>query len=524
MMVRILAFLAFAGPIACCEVAAAAKKPLPDAKLVDAAKRLVIETFRKELAATDKTPAIQTLLDTASKTEGDDSAQAALYLSAAEVAARAGETKLAFEALDRLAVAFEVDLLASKAAVMESAASHAQTAEARTSVANRCLELAEAAVRVNRFELAGEALKTATLATSKVADVELRQKIAAKRRDLQKARREADRIEAAIAAAQKRLQEEPNAPEANEIVGKHLCFDRRDWAQGVKFLAKAADRDLQKAALADRAGGTEPGQMATLGDWWWALAEVAGSDRDRAGYRSRALFWYTRAVGGLSGFAKARIEKRINDAGQEILAVAAEQTGGDNGNFIDVTLAPGVLMRLQEIPASADGKVKPFYLGRTEVTQKQWQAAMGDNPTTWKADALPVARISWKACQKFFDRLNASPAGRRLRFRFPTQAEFNHAYLAGQKHEFYVTHTAEYSWTRENTPTKGRSNPVAMLKPNAWGLYDMLGNCWEWCDDGEIWGSSAWNLSDNFAAIPPKWKYDKESDDTISFRVAASER
>ena len=386
---------------------AADRKPVPPANSLEAAKRLVVDTFRKELSASDKVPAIRAMLETAAKTKSDDAAQAALYLTAAETAARAGETKLAFEALTQLGESFDADVLALKQAAMDSAASHVQTTEARISVANRCLELADDAVRANRFDLAGEVLKTALAVSAKVRDAELRRAIADKRRELQKARREADRIEAAVAAARKTLEEQPHDPDASEVLGKHLCFDKNDWTAGLELLANVADRDVQKAALADQSGGTEAKQMTTLGDWWWALAEGADNERDQAGYKSRAVFWYTRAAAGLTGFAKTRVEKRIADAGQAALAAAARQDGGENGQFIDITLAPGVVMRLMKIPASADGKIKEFYLGQTEVTQKQWQAVMGNTPKAKRDDSLPIAPVTWKDCQAFMDRPNS---------------------------------------------------------------------------------------------------------------------
>ena len=107
----------------------------------------------------------------------------------------------------------------------------------------------------------------------------------------------------------------------------------------------------------------------------------------------------------LTGLSKTRIERRLEDAGKEAMAAAAGQTGADNGKYIDITLAPGVVMRLVKIPASEDGKIKEFYLGQTEVTQKQWQAVMGSNPSKVKGDEFPVTNVSLDEAKAFCDRL-----------------------------------------------------------------------------------------------------------------------
>ncbi|HEV7224610.1 MAG TPA: hypothetical protein VGN42_18010, partial [Pirellulales bacterium] len=111
-MLRSLAFAAIVAAVACPAVCSAGPKPMPSAAALESAKRLIIDTFSKELSAADKAPAIKAMLEAAQSTTGDDPAQAALYLSAAEVAARSGETKLAFEAIDSLGRAFECDVLA----------------------------------------------------------------------------------------------------------------------------------------------------------------------------------------------------------------------------------------------------------------------------------------------------------------------------------------------------------------------------------------------------------------------------
>ena len=369
--------------------AAEAARPLPPAEKIEAAKRLVADTFRKELSADDKAPAVKAMLETAGKTEGDDPAQAALYLAAAEVAARAVDTKLAFEAVDQLAAAFDVDALATKKTLVELAAKSAKTSDERQSVANRCLELADAAMAAGRMELADGALKMAASSAGKLRDAEIRKDIVAKRRELEKARKQAERVETELAEARKKLGANPNDPAANEALGKHLCFDANDWATGLKHLAKSSDSNLSKLAAADQKGASTGADSAALGDHWYALAESSDIARDQAGYRSRAAFWYTRALADLKGFAKTRIEKRLGEL-QDALAAAARQTGNENGKFIDITLAPGVLMRLVKIPASKDGKIKEFYLGQTEVTQKQWQAVMGGNPRQSHLGPCPV--------------------------------------------------------------------------------------------------------------------------------------
>ena len=495
----------------------AGERPLPPKTAIDSAKRLVAETFRKELSESDKTLAVKAMLETAAKTEGDYAAQAALYLSAAEVAARSGDTRQAFDAIDKLLVVFDIDEFEAKGSVLELAAENAKTSEARISVANRGLELADAALAAGRFDGADSALKTAAKASSKLRDTEVRKEIAVKRRDVEKARKQAAHVETELADARKKLNANPSDPAANEAVGKYLAFDRNDWSTGLKHLIKSPDAQLRKIAKADQAGAADPNQMAALGDLWWTLADGADAQRDQRGFRSRAVFWYTRAAAQLKGFAKARVEKRVAEAGEEALAAAAEQTGGDNGKFIDIVLAPGVLMRLVKIPASADGKVKEFYLGQTEVTQKQWVALMGSNPSQIQGLNLPVGSVSIRECEQFLKQLGEH--ARRMSFRLPTEQEYRFATLAGEGYESIAKRITKVAWIKDNAD--GKLHDVAQLEPNAWGLYDILGNSWEWMPGNSVWGGAIWLTAGSFTKGPPNGSHDTDRDHSIGLRVAA---
>ena len=120
---------------------------------------------------------------------------------------------------------------------------------------------------------------------------------------------------------------------------------------------------------------------------------------------------------------------------------------------------------------------KPFYLGKYEVTQEQWEFVMGDNPSQTKDSKLPVTGVTWNDCQEFIKKLNAKTNGG---YRFPTEAEWEYACRAGT--------TTAYSFgdslTNSDANIDGdRIKAVGSYKANAFGLYDTHGNMCEWCDD-----------------------------------------
>jgi len=120
-----------------------------------------------------------------------------------------------------------------------------------------------------------------------------------------------------------------------------------------------------------------------------------------------------------------------------------------------------------------------FLMGKYEVTQAQWQSVMGDNPSLFK-DCVncPVESVSWDDAQNFINKLNAGNDG--FRYRLPTEAEWEYACRAGTTGD-YAGNLSEMAWYRENSGDK--THVVGGKQPNAWGLADMHGNVWEWCQD-----------------------------------------
>ena len=137
----------------------------------------------------------------------------------------------------------------------------------------------------------------------------------------------------------------------------------------------------------------------------------------------------------------------------------------------------------QELPRRRVTISKPFYMATTEVTQAQWERVMGANPSTFKGKHQPVDYVSWFEAQEFIARLNKKEG--RGRYRLPTEAEWEYAARAGSETRFYFGNDpgqlARHAWFAGNADKQ--SHPVAKGAPNAWGLYDVYGNVWEWVAD-----------------------------------------
>ena len=173
---------------------------------------------------------------------------------------------------------------------------------------------------------------------------------------------------------------------------------------------------------------------------------------------------------------------------------------------IAVDLAPGVKLKMVRIPAgeflmgspasdrdaSADEKpqhrvriTKPFYLGKYPVTQEQWKAVMGNNPSYFQNPKNPVENTNWKLSQQFVDRLNRTRSHLVGKFDLPTEAQWEYACRAGSTSRYYFGddegQLGEHAWYDKNS--RRGTHPVGEKKPNAWGLYDMHGNVAEFCVD-----------------------------------------
>ena len=174
----------------------------------------------------------------------------------------------------------------------------------------------------------------------------------------------------------------------------------------------------------------------------------------------------------------------------------------------EITNSIGI--RMQRIPAGTfvrgQGRTahevtlsQSFYLGVTEVTNAQWQAVMGSVPSEWKDADRPVEQVSWHDAVSFCEKLSAMPGERAAgrAYRLPTEAELEYSCRAGSTTAYSFgddeSRLDDFGWFDRNS--NSQTHPVGQKRPNAWGLYDMHGNVYEWCGDwyGEYAGGSVTN-------------------------------
>ena len=206
--------------------------------------------------------------------------------------------------------------------------------------------------------------------------------------------------------------------------------------------------------------------------------------------------------------------ERVTDSARVASKVPEQMVGSEAGEERDFEIAPGVKMTMRWIPpgefmmGSPEGEMgrqddevqhrvritKGFWLGKYEVTQAQWRAVMGTNPSYSDEEDLPVEKVSWNdiaSSDGFIERVNqAAAAGGG--FSLPTEAQWEYAARVGATTALNsgkeltsivgpCRNLDEVGWYDQNSGK--RTHGVGQKKPNGWGLHDMHGNVWEWCQD-----------------------------------------
>lgn len=172
-----------------------------------------------------------------------------------------------------------------------------------------------------------------------------------------------------------------------------------------------------------------------------------------------------------------------------------------NGVYLDMVYVAGGSFLMgspsSETKSSEDERpqhkvtIPNFWIGKYQVTQAQWQAVMKYNRSDFRGEDRPVQYVRWIDCQEFCQKLS-NITGKR--YRLPSEAEWEYACRAGTTTPFNCGETittdlanydGDYTYAEEaKGQNRGTTMPVGSFPPNAWGLYDMHGNVWEWCEDG----------------------------------------
>jgi len=299
---------------------------------------------------------------------------------------------------------------------------------------------------------------------------------------------------------------------------------RPDATRSYRWIVRAYRRPAEAADEMERWGAAcrtpEDGAGVRRGDQLLLanLAEVIARPMLRAGEvgeRFGVLLGRTRELaaelhGAREGRKKQRPEDQMRMEGRlpppkaEFRATSPLQVAiGDSGvRMTFVYIPPGEFMMgsPKDEPGRWDDEVQHhvtltqgFYMQTTPVTQGQWEAVMGDNPSSFKEDGpeCPVETVSWEDAQAFIERLNRAEGDDV--YRLPTEAEWEYACRAGTTTPFYTgrclgTDEANYDgdYPLEGCPKgvyREKTTPVGSFPSNPFGLYDMHGNVWEWCRD-----------------------------------------
>jgi formylglycine-generating enzyme required for sulfatase activity len=333
-------------------------------------------------------------------------------------------------------------------------------------------------------------------------------------------------IASRLASLKKAVEKDPADLRSRKRLVETYLIDMNQPVEAAKHLNDKLDETL-RANVALAAGKTDErseAELMTLGQWYRKLVFKTVSKTAKSALLTRASDDLTQflELHTEADIARVRAASALKVVQTELdkLNVAAAPRSGTStirlrSGTLTLNLGKGVTMKLVRIPAgkfvmgspmSEEGRrsdenpmqqlaiTKPFYMCVTEVTQQQYAAVTGENPSKDKGATNPVTHVSFESCQAFCQAMSKIT---RRRVSMPNDALWEYACRAGTQSPFCFKGAdddlGDYAWFRDNSDRK--IHPVGRKKPNVWGLYDMHGNAWELC--------AAWTSSRQAVSIDP---------------------
>lgn len=487
----------------------------PSQAALSKAEALIMKLFKAEFQASKTDPAAArnlaaVLLREAKATNDDSELQYAALVQASDLAIQGSRISLALSAVAELAKRFAVDTRAMKQAVLTSAPEKIKTAEGALELIEAVLDHLNEMMAEDSYEGLKAMLAAADKVTPLIADGRL--PLAAR------IKKEAEIVQAAEKAFGRmkpfmdKLAENRDDAEANLELGKYFAFAKGNFTRGLPMLVKGKDATLKALAGMELAQPKVAKKQIELADAWMKLAEEGKDRPHRSALLRRAYHWYMAALPQLEGLTRARIQNQVQELAKEFGQAITNSLGMKlamipAGSFLMGSPATEPGRGFDEGPQHEVRITRPFHMGIHEVTLGQFRAFVdatkyrtdpekrgtgeGWKNPGWNADEdHPVVNVSWNDAVAFCKWLSAKEG---KKYRLPTEAEWEYACRAGTK---TATHYGDsLSSTQANFdgnqpynnanagPYLRRGSKVGSYPANAFGLHDMHGNAWEWCQD-----------------------------------------
>ncbi len=473
------------------------------------------------------------LLKTAAETPPDSDGYYPMLSEAARLATVGNKPDVAFDAIGRLLKTHDIDASAMRLKVLTHFGQRTTRLTDVRTASRFVMPAIQAAADAQKIKTAQALLVVGETMAKRMFDQTMQKSLAQASELLELLRQQEEDVVAAL----KKIEQNPEDPVANLTVARFMGLRRGDWEGAEVYAALVDEDDIRSLFVREFAAPEDIKEILRLANDWWEFAETqSGAVKLQA--TELAAIRYASIVKQLKGFDQKQVETRLagvirdhmvavrmsqapppaiapfdaakakthQKAWAEHLGVPVETTNSIGMKF--AFIPPGeIVMGSPEGEAGRESDEKdelgrlldedetlhkvtlpqPFQMGMFEVTQDQYQKVMGMNPSKYKGSQNPVEQVIWNDSVEFCRKLSEQPEEKAAgyTYRLPTEAEWEYACRAGTTTAYSfgdsVSELDDHAWYNKNS--NHTTHAVGQKKPNAWGLCDMYGNVWEWCQD-----------------------------------------